>query len=314
MNEKKPPTLATIEKIPEQTEEQTIISPIQNVAAAEAQAALPALLVISGPTIGRSFAIEKPDYLIGRVESCDLVIDDELVSRHHCKILTMEGNARVQDLNSTNGTFVNGRRVSECELKEGDQIQVGSTTILKFHFQEEVETRFLSELYQAATKDFLTNVYNKKYLLDRLQSEFSYAHRHGGDLSVLVLDIDHFKKINDTYGHLAGDLALQKLAHFLGTHTRRDDVVARFGGEEFVILMRDCDRTQAQSLAENLRKGISELSISTSNATFHITVSIGVSTLSESNKAQFHRFETLLEEADSKLYDAKNGGRNRVCI
>ncbi|MBN8555996.1 MAG: diguanylate cyclase [Deltaproteobacteria bacterium] len=296
------------------SDDQTLIQPIESIDPLESKNS-PALLAISGPHLGRSFYIDKDEFLVGRVDSCDLTVVDDLVSRHHCKILLTPDGAQLVDLASTNGTLLNGRRVDRVFLKEGDQVQVGSQSIFKYHMQEEVEKKFLGELFQAATKDFLTNVYNKKYFLDRLSNEFFYTQRHNGKLSVLVIDIDHFKKINDTYGHLTGDIALQKVAHHLTSHTRKDDMVARFGGEEFVILMRDCDLEQARVLAEHLRDEISKLSLqSQSNQkTFQLTVSIGVSCLSEATQKEFVKFESLLQHADNQLYKAKSEGRNRVC-
>ncbi len=298
--------------IEDHTDDETIVASIQTIEPVMV-AETPALLVIAGPHMGRSHVIDKAEFTIGRVETCDLVVDDDLVSRTHCKFLTKGGVTVLKDLGSTNGTLLNGRRVDEAELKEGDQIQVGASTIFRFHLQEEVERKFFEELFKAATKDFLTNTYNKKYFLDRLQAEFAYTHRHGGDLSVIVLDIDHFKKVNDTYGHLAGDIALQKMAHYLLTHTRKDDLVARFGGEEFVILMRDCELEPARSLAENLRQGISQMQIKTNQHEFRITISMGIACLTEKNKGNYVRFEHLIEHADTQLYKAKTSGRNRVC-
>lgn len=293
-------------------DDQTMISPIENVRdlVVERQ---PALLMISGASIGRSYTIDKDEYLIGRVDACDLVVEDDLVSRHHCKIILTPQGAEIVDLASTNGTFLNGRRIERSTLKEGDQIQVGSVTIFRFHLQEEVEARFLNDLYDSATKDFLTHTYNKKFFIERIQAEFAHTYRHGGSLSVIVVDIDHFKKVNDTFGHLAGDIALQKVAHHIMSHTRKDDVVARFGGEEFVVLMRDCDLEQARILAENLRQGIASLKISDQTSVFNVTVSAGVATLSETTKTQFVRFESLIQHADTQLYRAKESGRNRVC-
>jgi len=274
----------------------------------------PTLLVIAGPNIGRPVPIEKNEFIIGRVDSCDMPINDDLVSRHHCKITILpNGEAQLADLGSTNGTLLNGRKVSKAKIHEGDKIQVGALTILEFYLQADVATKFQGELFEAATKDFLTNVYNRKYLMDRLQTEFFYTKRHGGDLSILVIDIDFFKKINDTYGHLVGDIALQKLGHFLLTHTRKDDVVARFGGEEFIVLMRDCDLAQAKILAETLRKGISKIPVKTPKKTINMTVSVGAAALSEATKKELIRYENLIEKADSQLYRAKESGRNKVC-
>jgi diguanylate cyclase (GGDEF)-like protein len=302
----KPPS-STIE----QTEDQTVISPIEMLHET-APHRTPTLLMISGPQLGRSFAIDKDEFMIGRVEHCDLVVEDDLVSRHHCKILATPDGAQIIDLASTNGTLLNGRRVEKAILQEGDQIQVGAITIFKYGMQGEAEAKFLAQLYTSATKDFLTNTYNKKFFMERLQTEFHYTLRHGGPLSLLVMDIDHFKRVNDTYGHVTGDHVIQALAQHLTKHTRRDDLVARFGGEEFVVLMRDCDSDQAQILAEHLRQGIEKIVVSHGGHNLQFTVSVGVATLSSQNQKGMARPEDLVQKADEKLYEAKNSGRNRV--
>jgi len=294
------------------TEDQTMISPIQSLEAV-APERKPALVVISGPQLGRSIDIDKDEFMIGRVENCDLVVEDDLVSRHHCKLLLTPDGAEIVDLASTNGTLLNGRRTDKAFLKEGDQIQIGSITIFKFSMQGEAETKFLLQLYQAATKDFLTNTYNKRFFQERLQGEFFYTLRHGGNLSVVVMDLDHFKRVNDTYGHIAGDAALKIVAQHLQNKTRKDDIVARFGGEEFVILMRDCDLDHAKNMAENLREGISKLKIISGSHEFQITTSMGVSTLQDSNRSTLRGAEDLIRRADEQLYKAKQSGRNRVC-
>jgi len=304
---KKPPTIS------DSSEDQTMISPIQQIVEA-ASARQPALLMISGPHLGRSFEIDKEEFMIGRIENCDLQIEDDLASRHHCKILLTPDGAQIVDLASTNGTLVNGRRVDRAFLKEGDQIQVGSLTLFKYHIQGEAEAKFLAQLFTAATKDFLTGAYGKKFLLDRLSAEYHYLIRRGGNLTVMALDLDHFKLVNDTFGHLAGDDALKAVAKHLINHTRKDDVVARFGGEEFVILMRDINLEQAKQIAENLREGISKIKLSApSGQDFQVRVSIGVCSLSTANRASFTTPESLIQHADEKLYEAKRSGRNKVC-
>ena len=274
----------------------------------------PSLLMISGAQLGRSFPLVSDEFLIGRALTCDLPIEDDLVSRHHCKIIKKFTGVELTDLKSTNGTLVNGKRIEGTRLlAEGDQIQVGTSTILKFAMKAEVEANFFGKLFDAATRDFLTNTYNKKFFVERLRDEFSFAQRHQRNLSILVIDIDHFKKVNDTHGHLAGDIALKKVAHHLLTHTRKDDVVSRFGGEEFVVLMRDVSIEQARHLAEQLRNGISEIEMKSDKQSFKVTVSVGVANLNAENSSQFAKFESLIASADEKLYEAKNSGRNRVC-
>lgn len=294
-------------------DDKTTIAPIQSIDRLIVEQT-PSLLMISGPQIGRTYPILQDEFMIGRASGCDLSIEDDLVSRHHCKVVLRPDGAELVDLGSTNGTLLNGRKVTGIvKLFEGDQVQVGTVAILKYHLKEEVEAKFLGQLYEAATRDFLTSAYNKKFFVERLQEEFSFAHRHERELSVLVIDIDHFKKVNDTYGHLAGDMAIKKIAHHLMSHTRKDDIVARFGGEEFVILMRDVPKAKALALGENIRKGISEIKIKADQHSFNVTVSVGVATLSETNRTQIDRFENLIDEADKRLYEAKSGGRNKVC-
>ncbi len=275
----------------------------------------PSLLMISGAELGRSFALVQDEFLIGRASQCDLPIEDDLVSRHHCKIVRKPSGIELTDLKSTNGTLVNGKKIEGTKiLAEGDQIQVGTTTILKFAMQEEVEANFFGKLFDAATRDFLTSTYNKKFFVERLRDEFSFAQRHQRDLAILIIDIDHFKKVNDTHGHLVGDITLKKVAHHLLSHTRKDDLVSRFGGEEFVILMRDVNLEQARILAEQLRKGVSEIEMKSNSKSFRVTVSVGVATLNAENSSQFTKFENLISSADEKLYEAKNTGRNKVCF
>lgn len=293
-------------------DDQTVISPIESIDPLVGEQT-PSLLMISGPQIGRSFPLSQAEFMLGRSPKCDMPIEDDLVSRYHCKLITSSEGIELIDLGSTNGTLLNGRRVERSMLKEGDQVQVGSTVILKFHLQEEVEAKFLSTLYDAATRDFLTSAYNKKFFIERIQEEFSHAQRHDRELSVLVLDLDHFKQVNDTHGHLAGDLALKKVAHHLMSNTRKDDIVSRFGGEEFVVLMRDVGQRKARELAEQMRKGIEAIPIKIANTEFKVTVSVGVASVGGGSIVEFKNFDQLIDHADKKLYEAKSTGRNKVC-
>jgi diguanylate cyclase (GGDEF)-like protein len=273
----------------------------------------PSLLVVSGRQAGRAFPIFNSEFLIGRGRQCDLSMDEESISRHHCKIVTENNETLLIDLGSTNGTYLNGKRVTSSSLQNGDQFQLGTSAMLKYQLRDDVEARFMSELYDAATKDYLTGIYNKKYFMDRLKSEFAYAKRHETRLSLLAIDLDHFKDVNDTYGHYCGDVALRTLAQHFLEHTRMDDLVARVGGEEFMILLRDCKRERAIRLAENLRQQAADLSIEADGKVFHVTVSMGVATLHDSVPGKAAHFDSLIKEADNKLYQAKHAGRNRVC-
>ena len=195
------------------------------------------------------------------------------------------------------------------ELKDGDKVQVGRGTVLRFGFQDALDESFHENLLSSALRDGLTKLFNKRYLMDRLDSELKFALRHETSLSLLLLDIDHFKKVNDTHGHLAGDAVLANLAQVLGRAVRNEDVVARFGGEEFAIILRAIGIEPAIHMAERLRRLVEQTSASTGGAALKATVSIGVAGLPSTG---VKTPEQLVEAADQALYAAKDDGRNCV--
>ncbi|MCB1198962.1 MAG: diguanylate cyclase [Deltaproteobacteria bacterium] len=268
------------------------------------------LVVLAGQDIGRKYDVEGEEMFIGRNEICEIFIDDEDVSRTHAKIAATSEYVYIEDLGSTNGTLINGEKIKRHQLEDGDRIQVGNITVLKFNYVDEIEESFNEQLYNAANKDFLTQVYNKKYFIDRLKMEFSYSRRHGAPLSLMIFDIDFFKKINDTHGHLAGDALLKQFADIIEQTKRQEDLFARYGGEEFMLLLRDTDLETSISIAEKIRKKIATTTFHIEQNTVSMTVSIGVSVLvGEGCKT----YKELIESADQQLYKAKEKGRNRVC-
>ncbi len=266
-------------------------------------------VVLAGQDIGRKYEVNKAQVLIGRNETCDIFIDDEDVSRHHARIMVEPDKILIQDLGSTNGTLVNGARVARHILTNGDRVQIGNLTILKFNFLDEMEDTFNEQLYTAANKDFLTQAYNKKYFLDRLKMEVSHSRRHGVPLSLIIFDLDFFKQINDRYGHLVGDQVLKQLSFQVSQMKRHEDLLARYGGEEFVILLRDIPEENAVQIAEKLRTRIAESSIFVDNLEVRVTLSLGVATFFRNN---YKNDESFLKAADHHLYLAKNKGRNQV--
>ncbi|MCX7945199.1 MAG: diguanylate cyclase [Deltaproteobacteria bacterium] len=267
-------------------------------------------ICISGKMAGKMFKIEDNDILIGRSDEANIQIDDEGVSRRHAKVTKLaDGQVMIIDLGSTNGTFFNGTKISEHILKDGDKIQIGSTTILKFSYQDDIDEQFQKQFYDSATKDHLTKIFNRKTFAERFFQEFSYALRHSKIMSLAILDIDHFKKVNDTYGHQAGDYILRQLADVISQLIRNEDIFARYGGEEFVLLLRDTDEEKAFVCAMRIRRAIEKHEFKFHNQTIPITVSIGISTLKNGN---FRTPEEMFREADEYLYKAKNNGRNRV--
>src|SRR6188474_1095318 len=214
------------------------------------------LVVISGPSFGEMYKLKGDRSVLGRGERTDIRVLDDGVSREHASIERDGGKVVLVDMGSTNGTFCNGTRVQRQDLTDGDKISIGATTILRFTYQDQVDEHYQKKLFESALRDGLTSTFNRRYFVDRLQSEIRFAVRHDKSLALLFADIDHFKKINDTYGHLAGDEVLAAVARVMTSAIRAEDVLARWGGEEFSVICREIDVAGAQVLGERLRAAI----------------------------------------------------------
>jgi diguanylate cyclase (GGDEF)-like protein len=272
----------------------------------------PRLIALTGNAVGEVFIIEEGTTTVGRSSAATIHVDDPNSSRNHCLVVRTGETITIKDLGSTNGTFVNGDRLKpECVLRDGDKVQVGSATIFKFSLQDQVEEEAHRQLYESALLDGLTGCYNKKYFLGRLDSEVAYALRHQTLVSLLLFDIDHFKKVNDGFGHPAGDEVLSTVAALVDAAVRTEDVFARYGGEEFAIICRGIDIDGAVAFGERIRTRVQGRDFSHHGHSIKITISVGVSELSATRA---HNGEQLLEVTDRALYRAKSGGRNRVVI
>jgi len=286
----------------------TDIEELQRTGAISARRAC--LTILTGTLSGQLFKVTKGHLNIGRSPQAELRLDDDGISRNHARIRSETNNAWIEDMESRNGTFLNGERIKQpMELHDGDKIQVGRGTVLRFGFQDALDESFHENLLSSALRDGLTKLFNKRYLMDRLDSELKFAVRHETSLSLLLLDIDHFKKINDTHGHLAGDAVLTNFARVLGHAVRNEDVVARFGGEEFAIILRAIGIEPAFQMAERLRKLVEQTSAMSSAGPLKATVSIGVAGFPSS---PVKLPDQLVEAADIALYRAKGEGRNCV--
>jgi diguanylate cyclase (GGDEF)-like protein len=199
--------------------------------------------------------------------------------------------------------------VDVATLKDGDKIQIGSNTVVKFSLQDQMDERYQRNIYESATRDGLTRVFNKKYFLDTLQKEFAYCVRHRVPLSVLMFDVDLFKKVNDTHGHQAGDYVLTRIAHRINETIRTEDVFARYGGEEFAIMLRESTEEQGYVCAERCRRAVDSSDFVFGNTPIRVTISLGIASLLDSD---YTNPEDLLAAADKYLYRAKKAGRNRV--
>ncbi|MBC7795008.1 MAG: diguanylate cyclase [Clostridia bacterium] len=267
------------------------------------------LVVISGAELGRIYKLEGAEMVLGRGDQVGIRIGDEGVSRRHAMIHQSGDTVKLFDLDSTNGTFCNGERVGERVLNDGDKIRIGTTTILKFSLQDALEEDFARRQYEWATRDALTGCFNKKYFIERLPAEMAYAKRHENPLSLAMCDIDHFKRINDTFGHSAGDAVLKSVSRVLLESLRQEDTVARWGGEEFALVMRDTKGDAAFVAVERIRRRLEATPIDYDGQRISVTCSIGVASVGDIPALTP---EQLVQRADAFLYRAKHHGRNRT--
>lgn len=267
------------------------------------------LIRIYGEEIGQVVTIGAEELTIGRHPSSGLALNDVGISRHHARI-TWENEGHVlEDLGSANGTYVEEQRIGRHPLRDGDVIQFGSAALFRYAVTDPDQQAMLQHLYQASVTDALTEAHKRDYFDSRLASELGYARRHGTELSLLMLDIDHFKRVNDTLGHRVGDLVLRELAATVRSRLRVEDVFCRYGGEEFTVILRTTELAAAVCVAERIREAVEAMRVVDGGTEVSVTVSIGcasLASLSDPSPA------ALVGEADRCLYQAKRSGRNRV--
>jgi diguanylate cyclase (GGDEF)-like protein len=270
-------------------------------------------LILGGLEMGGIITMDKPQMILGRDANCDFVLRDDGISRYHIGITRLGAHqVSVNDLGSTNGMFVDGEKVNEAILTDGDKILLGRRTVLKFSLQDELDESYQHQMYESSTRDGLTGIYNRKYFAQKLAADLSFACRHRVSFTLLLLDVDFFKKVNDTYGHRTGDDVLISVADTMLSVIRTEDTLARYGGEEFAILAPGTDSKGGHALAERIREAIANCAVVARNNTqeiVRVTASIGVATLRPG--VRFNA-EDLVSVADKNLYGAKNGGRNRT--
>jgi two-component system cell cycle response regulator len=269
------------------------------------------LVVLAGTSVGEMYKIEADRTIIGRGQRAQVRLLDDGISREHAQIVIEGRHILLEDLGSTNGTFCNGLKVDRRELCDGDKILVGSTTILKFTYHDNLDEIFQKQMYESALRDGLTKAFNKKYFTDRLESELTFALRNESPLVLVMFDIDHFKKVNDTHGHQAGDLVLSEISTLLTGALRAEDVFARYGGEEFAVICRGTDLTQASIVGERMRKAVEKHRFTFEGTHIPVTISVGIAGLPD---PAVKDATDLVARADKALYQSKHGGRNRVTI
>nr|PZN20309.1 MAG: GGDEF domain-containing protein [Pseudomonadota bacterium] len=267
------------------------------------------LIRMDGVHAGLVVAIESFPFTIGRHATNALRIDEESISRFHARLVREDGAYYVEDLGSRNGTFVAGERVTRRRVEHGTWLGFGAQASFRFTLTDAREERLFRKLYESSTRDALTGAYNRLHFDERLRAEIAFAARHSSEASLVLLDIDHFKRINDTYGHPAGDLVLSEVARLSMRSLRTEDVFARFGGEEFAVILRGIALAGARKLGERLRIAIESTPFVAGNERIHVTLSAGCASLACCTHPSP---EELVRIADRRLYLAKERGRNQV--
>lgn len=268
------------------------------------------LVQYSGTNLGKRYVLDQSEMTVGRAPTVDIVINEQSVSRSHAQCVLAGDDVIMVDLGSSNGTFINDKKVvGRQNLRDGDIIRLGNI-VFKFFAQGNVENVFHDKIYRMATIDVGTNTFNKKYLVESLDSEFKFARAYARPLSLIYFDLDFFKKVNDTYGHSVGDGILRETSALVKSTIRKDDIFCRYGGEEFVILLPSTDAKTAYELAERIRGLFENHKFDIQGNIIKQTISMGVSQLIPKMQGP----DSLLEDADKKLYQSKTDGRNRVTI
>lgn len=267
----------------------------------------PLLVVMHGSLLGMTYAIRDEVIAIGRTATLDIPIDDENVSRRHAEITFDGSSVKIKDLDSTNGTFVNSQRITDTILHDGDLILIGRV-LFKFIRSSSIENRFFDQMYALATTDFLTGIFNRQHIISRLESEFARSRRYNRPLSVLLYDIDHFKHVNDSFGHLAGDQLLMESSRLIGKSVRNQDYYGRFGGDEFMIICPETDLNNTVLLAQRLVQVLAKWSYSYQSRKLDFNISIGLAALSDEMRSAVD----LIAKADTLMYRSKQRGRNHI--
>ena len=282
----------------------------------------PALVFLRGELLAVPIPLERDEVILGRALEADVRVNDARASRLHARITTERDAAtdfaryRITDLGSTNGTIVNGQLITDVLLQDGDKIVIGEH-LLRFDMLDEIDREFQRQIHRLLVHDELTGLLTSKSFFSELRREAARAEAESRPFCVLMMDLDHFKGVNDTYGHLVGNQTLEEIGGVIMRSLRAGDVASRFGGEEFAAFMLDAQYPQGIVAAERVRAAVDQHlfaatrhgSTELEQRTLHITISIGVASF----PVDAHDPIELVELADTALYRAKRGGRNLVC-
>ena len=264
---------------------------------------------LNGAQIGHVTRLPQTPSRLGRGQDCDIWVNDDGISRKHARIVPQGRGYVLEDTESANGTFVAGKRVGQHPLADGDLIQFGPSAVFRYAITDASQEALLRQLFEASVTDALTGARNRESFDLQLRAELSYARRHKCDVALLLFDVDHFKKVNDTYGHPVGDQVLVELSRTIAMALRSEDVFARYGGEEFAIILRGIDDAGARIVAERVRITVERLRIEVPKGALTVTVSVGCASVGSQHELAP---EELVAIADRRLYAAKHKGRNQV--
>jgi len=277
----------------------------------------PTLTVLEGPEVGAFFSLKDGPgrYTLGRADDADVQILAPSVSRHHVafEVIRKSGRPAIQarDNGSTNGVLVNGESISEMWLVSGDKLRAGDV-LLRFEWMSEAEVRYhrdVSNKLQAGARDHLTGLLTRAFLEQRVDSLLEELDRRNQSACCLLLDLDHFKSVNDTYGHPVGDVVLQRVAGVVHENLRRTDYAIRYGGEEIMLVMPDLALEWGFEVAERIRTRVAAIDFSEAAEGLSVTLSVGLALRQEGESAK-----SWQERADQALYQAKEDGRNRTVV
>jgi len=279
-----------------------------------AAACRPYLLVVSGPQFGELLDLEPgAEVVLGRGADSGFLAADDGISRRHASLLARADEALLRDLESQNGTWVDGARIAVAPLRDGQCFSLGSHTSLRFVGADHPEAELQRRLAQGALREPLTGLYSRRHFLERLTAELAASQRHGRPLSLLLIDLDHLKRINEAHGLGGGDEVLRSVARVVQGAVRKEEVVARYGSEELAVLVRDTGLSGARVLAERIRKAVHKARAAHQGREIAVTVSLGVTVSQGLTAFEPGRTEQqILEAAERALLRAKQMGRNTV--
>lgn len=299
------------EKNEQEKQEKTQFAVLKNKSNEDSSALDPCLTQLSGTGSGQVFNLRDRVFKIGRDRNCNLCIDDPHISRIHATLTNKDNVTSICDDGSTNGVFINGKKTTKQTLKNGDRILIGTRLYFKYSLEFADYQQLQNQKYLQANFDSLTKLYNKRFFFDIISKEFSFHRRNKNPLSLLMIDIDYFKKINDQYGHLVGDGVLTQIGELIRANIRHENIACRYGGEEFSILLRNTGPIAAEVVAERLRKAIETAAFAAGSHPIKVTISVGIATYDYQN---FETYEELIKFADELLYESKLSGRNKVTL